>query len=157
VDPASLLLPQVYLEVDRTALRAQGVSTEDLFNTLQVYLGGANVNDFNQFGRTWQVIVQADAGRGDRVKGIGELKVRNSKGQMVPLKAFVKVREIEGPPALDRLDGKPMVEITANPASGMTPKKVRTLCETLAEEVRKELRLSADYRLAWLHELPATE
>jgi multidrug efflux pump subunit AcrB len=96
------------------------------------------------------VRVEIAPGSGDLAKDVGKLQVRNARGQMIPLGAFVRVREVEAPEALDFLDGRPMVEVTANPAAGVAPARARTQCETLAEEVRKELRLSAAYRLRWL-------
>src|SRR5262249_8608713 len=108
------------------------------------------LSDFTRFGRTWRVEVQAVPGSGDWAKGFRKLKIRNARGQMIPLNTLVKVGEAEGPAALDFLDFWPMVEITANPDSGVKLDAARKLCEVLAEEVRKELRLPADYRLYWL-------
>jgi len=98
--------------------------------------------------------MQAGPGLGDWAKDLPTLKIRNKRNQMIPLGTFIKVRETEGSAALDFLDLRPMVEITANPASGQTLAAARKVCETLAAEVRKELRLSADYRLIWLSEAP---
>ncbi len=70
---------------------------------------------------------------------------------MVPLSAFLQVREVSAPEAVNRFNLFPAVEITANPAPGVSPAEARTLCETLAEEVRKELALPAGYRLGWLN------
>jgi multidrug efflux pump subunit AcrB len=71
---------------------------------------------------------------------------------MVPLSHLVEIRETEGPSAVDRFNGKPMATITANPASGVSLVEARALCETLAEEARKESGLPAAYRLSWLPE-----
>jgi multidrug efflux pump subunit AcrB len=149
-NPESRLQPQVYLDIDRTKAKEFGVSMDDVFNTLQVYLEAFHVNDFNRFGRTWQVTIQAEPP--GKLEDIKKLKVRNGKGDMVPLGAFVAVREVKGPVVLERLDGRPMVEITANLAPGLTLAEARTLCEGLAEEVRKELKLPREYRLTWLRE-----
>jgi multidrug efflux pump subunit AcrB len=73
---------------------------------------------------------------------------------MVPLSALVKVQEIEAPLVVDRYNGRLMVRVTANLASGLSPPQARALCEKLAAEVRQELRLPADYRLSWLEEIP---
>lgn len=147
--------PQLYVDVDREKAQALGVSLTDVFDTLQTYMDSYYVNDFNRFGRTWQVRVQvADKARG-QAQDLKQLKVRNRQGNMVPLAALATVRDTKAPGALDRLDGRPMVEVTANPAPGVSPAQARTLCETLAGEVRKELRLSEDYRLTWLEEMPA--
>jgi RND family efflux transporter MFP subunit len=141
---------QRILEIDRTAAAGRGVSINDIFDTLQVYGGSLYINDFTRFGRTWRVVVQAAPGSGDWAKDLRKLKIRNARGQMIPLNTIVKVGETEGPAALDFLDFWPMVEITANPDSGVKLEAARKLCEVLADEVRKELRLSADYRLNWL-------
>ena len=78
-------VPQVFLDVDRTACMLKGVDLQDAFTTLQVYLGSLYVNDFNLFGRTWQVIAQSEASYRDRKDDINRLRVRNTSGTMVPL------------------------------------------------------------------------
>ena len=72
---------------------ALGVTSRDVFNTLQVYLGSYYVNNFNQFGRTWQVNVQADQQFRDQVDDIKQLQVRNKQGQMIPLGTLLDVRD----------------------------------------------------------------
>src|SRR5208337_669877 len=93
-------VPQVFLDVDRTACMIKGVELGDVFMTLQAYLGSLYVNDFNRFGRTWQVIVQAMANYRDQKDDINRLQVRNKRGTMVPLGAVASVREINGPLAV---------------------------------------------------------
>ena len=78
-------VPQIYLDVDRAACMTKGVALRDVFMTLQAYLGSLYVNDFNRFGRTWQVIVQAMSKYRDQNDDINRLQVRNSRGTMVPL------------------------------------------------------------------------
>jgi multidrug efflux pump len=95
-------IPQVFLDVDRTACMRKGVNMGDVFMTLQAYLGSLYVNDFNRFGRTWQVIVQAMAKYRDQKDDISRLQVRNKVGTMVPLGAVASVREINGPLVLTR-------------------------------------------------------
>jgi RND family efflux transporter MFP subunit len=149
--------PQVYVDIDREKVKAMGVSLSDVFDTLQTSLGSYYVNDFNRFGRTWTVQVQLEtAGRGPATVLKG-LKVRNADGKMIPLTTMVTVREVTGPESIDRLDLRPMVEVTANPGDGVSLAEARWLCETLAEQVRKELRLPAGYGLVWLQELPAAK
>src|SRR4029077_2104819 len=77
--------PWLYLEIDRTKCMALGVTVSDVFNTLQVYLGSYYVNNFTQFGRTWQVNVQADQKFRTKISDIGQLQVRNTQGKMVRL------------------------------------------------------------------------
>ena len=138
------------VEVDRDAAKARGVSMTDIADTLQVYLGSLYVSDFTRFGRSWRIDIQAVPASGDEAKDIQQLKIRNTRGQMVPLGAIARIRESNEPPALDFLNRRPMVQITANPASQTSTAQARTLCETAAEEVRKQLRLPAAYRLRWL-------
>jgi multidrug efflux pump subunit AcrB len=155
LNPESEPQPQLYLDIDRTAAKAMGVSLEDVFQTLEAYLGRLDVNDFDRFGRTWHVHVDGKSASRKGIDDLKQLKVRSAEGQIVPVSKLVTVREVKGASALERLDGQPMVEITANPASEVSLAEVRLLCETLAEQVRKELRLPATYRLAWLAEMPA--
>src|SRR5205807_196895 len=112
--------------VDRAAQKEQGVATSDVLTTLQTHLGGLYVNDFNRFGRTWQVVVGIDFAKGRRqAEDLKGLQVRNTRGQMVPLGAFVKVREVEGPAAITRHDMRPAVAVTANLAEGVPAAEVR--------------------------------
>ena len=77
--------PWLYLDIDRAQAKTLGVSIAELFDTLQVYLGSLYVNDFNRFGRTWQVNVQGDANFRQQIEDLKQLKVRNDRGAMVPL------------------------------------------------------------------------
>ncbi|WP_149195074.1 efflux RND transporter permease subunit [Luteimonas suaedae] len=104
-------VPQLDAEVDRVKAKAQGVQLTDLFDTLQTYLGSAYVNDFNQFGRTWQVIAQADASFRDNVEDIGNLRTRNDRGEMVPIGSMVSVRETFGPDPVLRYNGYPAADL----------------------------------------------
>src|SRR5262249_9762447 len=94
-NPESAPRPQLYLDVDRAAVERRGVSMKDVFSTLQTYLGSVEVNDFNRFGRTWRIRVQADNQLRERAEGLRQLKVRNTRGEMVPLSGLATVREIE--------------------------------------------------------------
>ncbi len=98
-------VPQLDAEVDRAKAKAQGVPLTELFDTLQTYLGSAYVNDFNMFGRTWQVIAQADGGFRDSVDDIGNLRTRNVNGEMVPIGSMVKVSQTFGPDPVIRYNG----------------------------------------------------
>lgn len=149
-DSASTPLLQRTVDIDRAAAATRGVALEDILATLRLQADSVYVNDFIRFGRTWRVQVRAEPRSGDWIKDLGKLKVRGTRGQMIPLNTLVKVRQTDAPLALDFLDFFPMVEITANPASGVKLDEARKLCETRAEEVRKELRLPAEYRLSWL-------
>ena len=83
----SVNVPQLYADIDRVRARQLGVAVTDVFDTLQIYLGSIYVNDFNAFGRTYSVRVQADAPFRARAEDIGKLKVRSDSGEMVPLAA----------------------------------------------------------------------
>lgn len=110
--------PWLYLDIDRTAAKSMGVSIAELFNTLQVHFGSLYVNDFNRFGRTWQVNVQAASKFRSKIEDLNRLKVRNSHGQMVPLGSVVTVRETTGPVMLLRYNLYSSAVINANAAAG---------------------------------------
>jgi len=104
-------VPQLDAEVDRVKAKAQGVSLTELFDTLQTYLGSVYVNDFNQFGRTWQVIAQADGSFRDSVEDIGKLRTRNNRGEMVPIGSMVKIHQTYGPDPVLRYNGYPAADL----------------------------------------------
>ncbi len=89
--------PQIYVDIDRTKCKSMGVALSDVFNTLQTNLGAYYVNDFNQFGRTWQVNAQAESPFRSRPEDVARLQVRNAGGDMVPLGALAAVRDVTGP------------------------------------------------------------
>ena len=97
---------------------ALGVPVSDVFNTLQVYLGSYYVNNFNEFGRTWQVNVQADQRFRDQVDDIRQLQVRNNQGQMVRLGTLLDVRDTSGPVMVMRYNMYSAAAITGNAAPG---------------------------------------
>jgi len=107
-------VPQLDAVVDRTKAKAQGVPLTELFDTLQTYLGSAYVNDFNMFGRTWQVVAQADAPFRDDVSDIARLRTRNANGEMVPIGAMVDVRQTYGPDPVIRFNGYPAADLLGN-------------------------------------------
>lgn len=113
-------VPQLNVEVDRERALQLGVSLTDLFSTLQVYLGSLYVNDFNRFGRTFQVIAQADAPYRARADQIAQLKVRNAQGSMVPLGSIVKVSETYGPDRAMRYNAYRSADINGNAAPGFS-------------------------------------
>src|SRR5205085_2005486 len=94
--------PWLYLDIDRAEAKTMGVSLGELFNTLQVYLGSLYVNDFNRFGRTWQVNVQGEANFRKQIEDLKQFKVRNEQGGMVPLGTFTTVRDVSGPVVIVR-------------------------------------------------------
>ncbi|OHV07537.1 efflux RND transporter permease subunit [Kushneria phosphatilytica] len=104
-------VPQLDAAVDRTKAKSQGVALTDLFETLQVYLGSAYVNDFNRFGRTWQVIAQADAAYRTDVESIANLRTRNSQGEMVPIGSMLKLSNTYGPDPVIRYNSYPAADL----------------------------------------------
>jgi len=107
-------VPQLDAEVDRVKAKAQGVPLTELFDTLQTYLGSAYVNDFNQFGRTWQVIAQADGSFRDSVEDISNLRTRNDRGEMVPIGSMVTIKQTFGPDPVLRYNGYPAADIAGD-------------------------------------------
>jgi len=107
-------VPQLDAEVDRVKAKAQGVPLTELFDTLQTYLGSAYVNDFNQFGRTWQVIAQADGAYRDSVEDIANLRTRNDRGEMVPIGSMVTIKQTFGPDPVLRYNGYPAADIAGD-------------------------------------------
>ncbi|MFP1680312.1 efflux RND transporter permease subunit [Alloalcanivorax sp. C16-2] len=104
-------VPQLDADVDRLKAKAQGVAVTDLFMTLQTYLGSTYVNDFNRFGRTWQVIVQADGPYRDSVEDIARLRTRNDQGEMVPIGSMVDIKQSFGPDPVMRYNGFPAADL----------------------------------------------
>ena len=111
-------VPQVDANIDREKAKTHGVAISDIFDTLQVYLGSLYANDFNRFGRTYQVNVQADQQFRLEPEQIGQLKVRNNRGEMVPLSTFVKVDNSAGPDRVMHYNGFITAEINGAAAPG---------------------------------------
>ncbi len=125
-------VPQLDADIDRVKAKAQGVPLQNLFETMQVYLGSLYVNDFNRFGRTFQVIAQADSQFRRRPEDITRLKTRNADGQMVPLGALVRIHETHGPDRAMRYNGYPAAEINGGPAPGFSSGQAEALMASLA-------------------------
>jgi multidrug efflux pump len=107
-------IPQLEVKVDREKAKAQGVALSDLFATLQTYLGSVYVNDFNAFGRVYRVMVQADSSYRQRAEDITNLRVRNAKGEMVPIGSIVTVDPSYGPDPVVRYDGYPAADLVGD-------------------------------------------
>jgi multidrug efflux pump len=127
--------PQLYADIDRAKVRTMGVALTDVFDALQAYLGSFYVNDFNRFGRTWQVNVQADAPFRIDAETIKQLKVRNADGDMVPLGAVVDVRESAGPVTITRYNTFPAATITGSWQPSVSTGEVLRTMEGLADRV----------------------
>ena len=111
-------VPQLYADIDRVKCKQMGVGLNDVFNTLQVYLGGYYVNDFNEFGRTWQVNLQADSSFRVSPDQIGRMKVRTGSGEMVPLGTLARIRDSAGPIMITRYNLYPSATVNGGPSPG---------------------------------------
>ncbi len=136
-------VPQVYADVDRVKAKEQGVALNDIFETMQVYLGSLYVNDFNRFGRTYQVVAQADAPFRSKPEDILRLQTRNAQGDMLPLGAIVRVSQTYGPDRVFRYNGYLSADINAGPAPGYSSGQAQAamkkiLADTLPNGVEAE-------------------
>jgi len=112
--------PWLYLDIDRTQAKSMGISIGDVFDALQVFLGSLYVNDFNRFGRTWQVNVQADANYRRQVENVKQVRVRNAAGTMVPLGSVMSARAVSGPVMIVRYNMYRAAPINGNAAPGIS-------------------------------------
>jgi hydrophobe/amphiphile efflux-1 (HAE1) family protein len=128
-------VPQLDVEVDRDKVKDQGIVLTDLFQTMQAYLGSVYVNDFNKFGRTYQVKVQADAQFRATADNIAQLKVRNTQGAMIPLGSVVTVKESHGPDQAVRYNGYPSADINGGPAPGYSSGQAEQTIEGIMRDV----------------------
>ncbi len=128
-------VPQLDVEVDRDKVKDQGIVLTDLFQTMQAYLGSVYVNDFNKFGRTYQVKVQADAQFRATADNISQLKVRNSQGAMIPLGSVITVKESHGPDQATRYNGYPSADINGGPAPGYSSGQAEETIEGIMRDV----------------------
>jgi multidrug efflux pump len=126
--------PQLYVDVDRTKCKTMQVPLNDVFQTLQVYLGGYYVNDFNKFGRTWQVNIQADAPFRAQASDVQQLKVRNAGGAMVPLGTVATVRDIAGPVMVSRYNTYTAAAINGNMTPGTSTGQAIASVKALADK-----------------------
>ncbi len=126
--------PQLFADVDWTKASALGVTKSEISQALQVYLGSVYVNDFNRFGRAYQVVVQADAKFRKRAEDIVRLKVRNITGEMVPLGTLIKVREGSGPDRAMHYNSYLSAEINSAPAPGYSSGQAEAIMAKLAAE-----------------------
>jgi multidrug efflux pump len=127
-------VPQLYADIDRTRARQLGVAVTDVFDTMSTYLGSVYVNDFNKFGRTYSVRVQADAPYRARAEDIGALKVRSASGEMIPLSALMHVRSSFGPERAMRYNGYLTADINGGPAPGYSSGQAQEAVKRIAAE-----------------------
>jgi len=125
-------VPQLFAEVDRTKAMTLGIPLSEVFGSLQTYLGSAYVNDFNKFGRTWQVKLQADHQFRIEPRDIRNLDVRNAAGEMVPIGTLVDVDRVLGPQTILRYNLYPSASITGAAAPGFSSGQALNMMEQLA-------------------------
>ena len=128
--------PWLYLDIDRSAAKRMGLDMGEVFNSLQVYLGSLYVNDFNRFGRTWQVNVQAGADFRNQIEDLKRLKIRNAAGRMTPLAAISEVKDSSGPATITRYNLYRAAPINATPAPGVSSGDA---LETMEQAARGDL------------------
>jgi len=140
----SASVPRLEFDVNRERAERAGVAISRLFDTTQAYLGSAFVNEFNRFGQTYRVFVQAEAEARDEPRDIAGLSVRNAAGDMVPLDTLIDARFVTGPQAISRYNLYPAVEIQAQSAPGVSTGELVAAIEALAAE-----RLGDDFGYEW--------
>ncbi len=137
-------IPQIEVEVDRVKVKDQGIPLSSVYSTLQAMLGSLYVNDFNLFGRTFRVMVQADGAFRDSEEDIDRLHVRNNNGDMVPLSTLINTRPVLGPEMLNRYNLQNSVTINAIPAPGYSESQALAVMERISAE-----QLPAGYSYEW--------
>ena len=128
-------VPQLFVDVDREKAKALGVPLASLYNTVAASLGTFYVNDFNKFGRTWQVLMSAEPQYRKRPDALGELFVRANDGAMVPLKSLAKMTFTSGPDSLNRFNNLPAVKLLGQGAPGISSGQAIAVVEKIADEV----------------------
>ena len=127
-------MPQLFAHIDRTKAQQLGVDVQDVFDTMQTYLGSVYVDDFNRFGRTYEVIAQADTPFREKPEDILQLKARNQAGQMVPLGSIVNVNEITGPDTAMRYNGFRAADLNGGPAPGYSTGQAQAAITQILDE-----------------------
>jgi len=137
-------VPQLYVDVDREKAKALGVPIDEVFNTLAATLGTYYVNDFNKYGRTWQVLMSSEARYRKRPEDVGNIYVRSDRGEMVPVRALAEIRYVSGPDTLERFNNLPAVTLLGSGAPGVSSGQVLEKIEKVAKEV-----LPSDFSFDW--------
>jgi multidrug efflux pump len=127
-------VPQLFADVDREKAKRMGVPLTDVFETMQINLGSLYVNDFNRFGKTYRVVVQADAPYRSRAEDIAQLKTRNAKGELVPLGSLLRVDASFGPDRAIRYNAFPSADLNGAAAPGFSSGQAQAAIERIAKE-----------------------
>ena len=128
-------VPQLYIDVDQDRVLKQGLQFADVYQTLQSFLGGAYVNQFNRFGRQWKVYLQAEPQYRNSSDQINNFYVRNSKGEMTPLGSLITIRRVSGPEYTNRFNLYRSIQINGSPARGYSSGQAMTAMEEVAAQV----------------------
>jgi len=126
--------PQIYADIDRTQVEYKGVSLSNVFSTLSTYMGSTYINDFNKFGRVYQVRAQAEPRFRLKPEDLLQLEIRNSKGEMMPLSAVTSIKEILGPTVLNRYNLYTAASVYGSAAPGFSSGQALTLMEQMAKD-----------------------
>jgi HAE1 family hydrophobic/amphiphilic exporter-1/multidrug efflux pump len=137
-------VPQLYVDVDREKAKAYGVPIDEVFNALAATLGTYYVNDFNKYGRTWQVLMSSEARYRKRPDDVGNIYVRSDKGEMVPVRSIARIEYTSGPDTLERFNNLPAVTILGSGAPGVSSGQVLEKIEKVAGEA-----LPSDFSFDW--------
>jgi len=136
--------PQIYLDIDRNKAQILGVAVSDVFLALQATLGGFYINQFNAYGRIWQVNMQAGAGDRSQIDDIYRINVANAKGEMVPLRSLLQAKPIIGPQQITRYNNLRAVTFNGTPAPGRSSGEALAAMERISQQV-----LPADDTFEW--------
>jgi multidrug efflux pump subunit AcrB len=137
-------VPQLYVDVDREKAKSLGVPLDDIFSTLAATLGSYYVNDFNKYGRTWQVLMSAEPGQRGKPDDVGAVYVRASNGDMVPLRSLARIEYSSGPGTMTRFNNLPAVMMLGSGKPGVSSGDAIAEIERIAKEV-----LPPDFSLDW--------
>ena len=138
--------PWLYLDIDRTKCMALGVPVSEVFNALQIYLGSYYVNNFNDFGRTWQVNIQADQSFREHGRDIRQIRVRNNRGEMVRLGTLLSLRNTSGPVMVMRYNMYSATAITGNTSPGTSSGQAITMMQEIAnQELQSQRSMGFDW------------
>src|SRR5271165_1591113 len=137
-------VPQLFVEVDKDRVRKQGLQFAEVYQTLQAFLGGTYVNQFNRFGRQWKVYLQAEPEYRTNAEKINSFFVRNAKGEMTPLASLVTIKRVSGPEYTTRFNLFRSIQINGSPSPGYSSGQAMAAMEQVANEV-----LPAGFGYAW--------
>jgi HAE1 family hydrophobic/amphiphilic exporter-1/multidrug efflux pump len=137
-------VPQLFVDVDREKAKAYGVPIDEVFNALAATLGTYYVNDFNKYGRTWQVLMSSEARYRKRPDDVGNIYVRSERGEMVPVRSLARIEYTNGPDTLERFNNLPAVTILGSGAPGVSSGQVLEKIEKVAAEA-----LPSDFSFDW--------